>query len=506
MKNALITTFDKKGVDILAQFLVDNGFRIFSTGGTAKFLEDRGVEVTLIKDITGYPSILSGRVKTLHPTIFGGILADRERHKDEIKRYNLPLFDIVIVNLYPFEEVAKVADATPAEFIENIDIGGVALIRAAAKNFSRVAVVVDKNDYEAVKESIEEFGEVPYGSRKRLAIKAFAYTSYYDSLISHRFGLDLFEEKYLTLPFKKLFPLRYGENPHQSGLLFKSALSDSGIPQGEMLSGKPLSFNNIRDLDGALITLRDFPDAPCAVVLKHSTPCGIATAETIGKAYELALASDPLSAFGGIVGLNRRVDMECAELLHKTRFLECIVAPDYTDEALELMKKKKNRRIIKLDVYKNIPEFDCKMVSGGLLVQSRDRLEEKREDFRIVTDRAPTEDEWESLLFAWRAVKSVKSNSVLLVKGTATVGIGGGQTSRVDAAKIAVDKAGDRAKGSVAASDAFIPFPDALEVCAEAGATAVIQPGGSKGDPQAIEAANRYNIAMLFTGRRHFRH
>lgn len=506
MKNALITTFDKGGIAALARFLVDNRFRIFSTGGTARFLEDKGIEVTHIEDITGYPSVLSGRVKTLHPVVFGGILADRERHKEEIKRYNLPLFDIVVVDLYPFEEVAKERDATFAELIESIDIGGMALIRAAAKNFPYIAVVIDKDDYEVVKESIGEFGEVPYELRKELAIKAFAYSSYYDSLISHRFGLDLFDGRYLTLPFKEPFPLRYGENPHQRGVLFRSALPGLGVPQGEVLSGKPLSFNNIRDLDGALITLRDFPDTPCAVVIKHSTPCGIATAETVGRAYELALASDPLSAFGGIVGLNRKVDIECAELLHNTRFLECIVAPDYTDEALELMRKKKNRRIVKLDIYRDIPGFDCQMVSGGLLVQSRDRVEERMEDFRVVTDRSPTEDEWESLLFAWRAVKSVKSNSILLAKGTATVGIGGGQTSRVDAAKIAVDKAGNRAKGSVAASDAFIPFPDALELCAEAGVTAVIQPGGSKGDPQAIETANRYNIAMVFTGRRHFRH
>jgi phosphoribosylaminoimidazolecarboxamide formyltransferase/IMP cyclohydrolase len=518
IKRALLSVSDKRGITELARVLAKHKVEIISTGGTQAELKKAGIKSVSVSSFTGFPEILGGRVKTLHPKVFGGILAKRkdEQQKKEATEHDIKYIDMVVVNLYPFREVISRAGVTQEEAIENIDIGGPSMIRAAAKNFESVAVVVNPNRYEQIIKELEENdGSLSLVTRLDLAQEVFQHTTHYDSIIANYFNMVLppKEEEfpnYLSLSFEKIQSLRYGENPHQKASFYKNPLfKGASIPSSEILSGKELSYNNINDLDAALAMLEDFSEKPFAVLLKHTNPCGAACADTLNRAYEDALACDPVSAFGCIIGLNRVVDLETAKKIDETFFVECVLAPGYEKESLELLKKKKNRRFLacpQLLESKRERENEVKIIKGGALAQTPDDHQIKESDLKGVTEVSPTLEQVKSLLFAWRMVKHVKSNAILLVQGEKTVGIGAGQMSRVDSSMIAVRKAGDRAKGSVLASDAFFPMRDGVDVAAEAGVKAIIQPGGSKGDPEVIQAANEHKIAMVFTGIRHFRH
>jgi phosphoribosylaminoimidazolecarboxamide formyltransferase/IMP cyclohydrolase len=527
IKRALLSVSDKRGITELAKVLSRLGVEIVSTGGTQAELKKAGIKSISISSFTGFPEIFGGRVKTLHPKVFGGLLAKREdeQHKKEMGEQDIKYIDLVVVNLYPFEETVKRDKVTREEVIENIDIGGPSMIRAAAKNFESVAVVVNPDRYEKIVNELEENeGSLSFSTRLELAREVFEYTAHYDTMIARYFNTlspareDEFPD-YLNLSFEKIQSLRYGENPHQSASFYKNTLfKGASIPRCEILSGKELSYNNINDLEAALAMLEDFPEKPFAVLLKHTNPCGAACADTLAQAYEDALACDPVSAFGCIIGLNRVVDMETAKKIHETFFVECVLAPGYEPETLELLTKKKNRRFLAcpellepkkigdLEQGRKDRENDVKIIQGGALVQTPDDHQIKESDLKVVTETSPTPEQIKSFLFAWRMVKHVKSNAILLVQGEATVGIGAGQMSRVDSSIIAARKAGDKAKGSVLASDAFFPMRDGVDAAAQAGVVAIIQPGGSKGDPEVIKAANEHKIAMVFTGIRHFRH
>jgi len=518
IKRALLSVSDKRGIMELARALSKLGVEIVSTGGTQAELKKAGIKSISISSFTGFPEILGGRVKTLHPKVFGGILARRkdEQHKKEMGEQDIKCIDLAVVNLYPFEETVNKANVTQEEVIENIDIGGPSMIRAAAKNFESVAVVVNPERYDQItRELAENDGSLCLSTRMELAQEVFQYTAHYDVMIANYFGVlsppkeDEFQH-HLNLSFKKIQNLRYGENPHQRASFYKNTLfKGASIPRCEILSGKELSYNNINDLDAALAMIEDFPEKPFAVLLKHTNPCGAACANTLACAYEDALACDPVSAFGCIIGLNRIVDLDTAKKIHETFFVECVLAPGYKPEAFELLKKKKNRRFLAcpdlLNFQKN-KENVVKVIKGGALVQTGDDHQIKEGDLRVVTEVAPTPEQIKSLLFAWRMVKHVKSNAILLAQGEKTVGIGAGQMSRVDSSIIAARKAGEKAKGSVLASDAFFPMRDGVDASAQAGVVAIIQPGGSKGDPEVIKAADEHKIAMVFTEIRHFRH
>ena len=505
VKTALLSAFKKQDLENYASKLLELGVKIWASGGTAKYLSEKGLEVNSIEKLTGFDQLLNGRVKTLHPAVFAGILArDTEQDEKSLKEAGYPKFDLVYVNLYPFIENAfEIEDET--ELVELIDIGGIALLRAAAKNFRRTVVATDYDDLKQIIETLERENYIPEEMSRNLAVKTFFMTSYYDSIIAKRFWDGIHFPKYMSLAGtnENMPELRYGENPHQHAALYMTHPAE-GIPKAEVLWGKPLSFNNFVDLDSALTAVLDFKEPAC-VIVKHNSPCGIAVGKKLIDAYEAALASDPLSAFGGIVALNRKVDEETAELMSK-HFFECIVAPEYDEQALETLKKRKNLRILRLPEFVRKWRYNAKIIAGGVLVQNDDPEEELIGDWQVVTDTKPTEAQREDLIFAMKAAKFVKSNSVVIAKNGATVGIGGGLPSRVDAAILAVRKAGDRANGAVAASDAFLPFPDTLYVLAQAGVKALIQPGGSRNDKLSIEAANKLGVAMVFTGRRHFRH
>lgn len=518
IKRALLSVSDKKGITDLAKALSKLKVEIVSTGGTQAELKKAGIKSVSISSFTGFPEILGGRVKTLHPKVFGGVLAKREdkQHKKEMGEQDIKYIDLVVVNLYPFEETVNKAGVTQEEAIENIDIGGPSMIRAAAKNFESVAVVVNPKRYDQIIKELEENeGSVCLSTRLELAGEVFQHTAHYDAIITNYFNTlsppkeDEFPN-YLSLSFEKLQSLRYGENPHQKASFYKSPLfKGASIPGCEILAGKELSYNNINDLDAALAMIEDFSEKPFAVLLKHTNPCGAACAESLACAYEDALACDPVSAFGCIIGLNRVVDLETAKKIDETFFVECVIAPGYEPEALELLKKKKNRRFLacpQLLKSKRDKRIEVKIIKGGALVQTPDDYQIKESELRVVTEISPTPEQIKSLLFAWRMVKHVKSNAILLAQGEKTVGIGAGQMSRVDSSIIAARKAGEKAKGSVLASDAFFPMRDGVDAAAEAGVKAIIQPGGSKGDPEVIKAANEHKIAMVFTGIRHFRH
>ncbi|MBD3234717.1 MAG: bifunctional phosphoribosylaminoimidazolecarboxamide formyltransferase/IMP cyclohydrolase [candidate division Zixibacteria bacterium] len=513
-KTALVSVADKTGIEIFCKKLIEAGVNIIATGGTYRFLADNGIECGKIEDITGFPDLFDGRVKTLHPWIMGGILADRHKqpHLKAAEEHRISLIDIVVVNLYPFEEIVNKEGITHSDAIENIDIGGITLIRAAAKNHETVYVVTDPADYDAVIDELNSNRDTDE-LRRKLAEKAFNRTAHYDSLISAYFrsvnGLpDEFPEL-LPSGYRKSQNLRYGENPHQKAALYKNGYFNGvSLAKAILHSGREISYNNLNDLEAVLEMILDFEE-PFAVIVKHTNPCGAAVAENLAQAYSDALACDEMSAFGGIVGVNRIVDMETAKRIHDTFFLECILAPGYEPEALELLTRKKNRRIIScgdLRLHDYESGWTTKPIMGGQLVQSRDRFIPDSFDFETATKSEPTEEQLKSLSFAMKIVKHIKSNAIVIVNGTKTVGVGAGQTSRVDSAMIAVRKAGERAMDAVAASDAFFPMPDGLETLAKAGVTAVIQPGGSKRDPEVIEAANNHKIAMIFTGRRHFKH
>lgn len=514
IKRALVSVSDKTGIVEFASALAKAGVEIISTGGTKSLLEQKGVPVTGISEVTGFPEILDGRVKTLHPAVHSGLLAirNRESHQQQMKEQNLDYIDLVVVNLYPFAATIAKPDVTYEDAIENIDIGGPTMLRSAAKNHEFVTVVVDSADYAEVLEQIEKQGDTTLETRKRLAAKVFRHTAAYDALISDYLSRQLgetFPETY-TVTYEKVQELRYGENPHQKAAFYRKPLAGQGnITTAEQLHGKELSYNNINDANAALQIVKEFRE-PAVVAVKHMNPCGVGIGETIREAYQKAYEADPTSIFGGIVAANRVIDGATAELLHEI-FLEIVIAPDFTEDALQILTKKKNIRLLKLgDVFSQTGQPESyhmiTSVEGGMLVQDNDHLQLDESDLKVVTDRAPSEEELKQLLFGWKVVKHVKSNAIVLAKDDMTIGVGAGQMNRVGAARIAIEQAGDKAKGSVLASDAFFPMSDTVEQAAQAGITAIIQPGGSIRDEDSIAMANKHGIAMVFTGVRHFKH
>jgi phosphoribosylaminoimidazolecarboxamide formyltransferase/IMP cyclohydrolase len=506
-KRALISVSDKAGVTDLARGLADLGWEIVSTGGTARAIAEASVPVTPIEEITGFPEILGGRVKTLHPAVHGGILARRDLDSDraDLERQGIAPIDLVVCNLYPFQQTVARPDVTLAEAVEQIDIGGVTLLRAAAKNFAHVAVVTDPADYDVVLKEIGESGAVSEETRRDLALKAFEHTAAYDAAISRYLQGELSGEAFprtLALAFEYASTFRYGENPHQAGALYRLP-GGTGAAYARQLHGKGMSYTNWLDADGAWLAANDFSE-PTVAIIKHASPCGIASADTLVDAYRAALASDPISAFGGVVAVNRPLDLSTAQAIDEI-FTEIVMAPAFEEDALALLRGKKNRRLLEVPSSAEGRVWDLRGIDGGLLVQERD-YPDPSEDWKAVTERAPADEEMAAMRFGWRAIRHVKSNAILFAKGTATVGIGTGQPSRVDSVRLAAQKAGDAARGAIMASDAFFPFPDGVEVAAEAGVTAVVQPGGSIRDELVIEAANKAGMAMVFTGRRHFRH
>ena len=514
-KRAILSVSDKTGIVDFAKELVGLGFEVLSTGGTAKVLKEAGVPVTGVSEVTGFPECLDGRVKTLHPMIHAGILAMRgnPEHMQQLESLGVTPIDVVAINLYPFKQTILKPGVTLEEAIENIDIGGPTMIRAAAKNWQDVSVIVDPADYGKVIAEYKENGTVSRDTKVALAGKVFDHTAQYDTMISAYLRRQRGEEGLpadLSLTYEKVQDLRYGENPHQKAAFYREIGSHTNtLDAAEQLHGKELSYNNINDANGALDLLKEFgEEKPTAVAVKHANPCGVGTGDTICEAYRRAYDADPVSIFGGIVALNRPVDKDTAQELAKI-FLEIILAPDFDKDALEILTQKKNIRLLKLtDLAKpNSKELlDMKKVAGGLLVQSLDTELLHEEDLKCVTERQPTPEEMEQLKFVWKVVKHVKSNGIALAKDNATVGIGPGQTNRITALELAIKYAGDKAAGSVMGSDAFFPFSDCVQAAQKAGITAIIQPGGSIRDQESIDAANQAGIAMVFTGMRHFKH
>lgn len=513
IQRAILSVTDKTGLVEFARRLSALGVELVSTGGTAKLLRDSGIEVKDISDLTGFPEMLDGRVKTLHPKVHGGILHRREqpKHVAAIKEHGIQAIDMVVVNLYAFEKTATKPGVHFEELIENIDIGGPSLIRSAAKNFQDVAIVTSPSDYQEIASELERSGgALTRPTKWRLAQKAFATTAAYDSAIASTLerispeSVDLSQQTFpanLRFSFHKTLDLRYGENPHQKAAMFSDG-SGKGVANARQLQGKELSYNNIVDLQAAWDLAQEF-DEPAVAIIKHTNPCGTATGKTLAEAYKRALECDPVSAFGGVIGVNRPIDLAAAEEMHKL-FLEVIAAPGFDDAAKEKFLSKKNLRLV--EVVPADQKWILKNVSGGMLVQDADIRPLHESDLKVVTKRPPTPEETRALLFAWKVCKHVKSNAIVYARDGQTVGVGAGQMSRVDSAKIGAMKAQLPLKGTVAASDAFFPFPDGVEEIAKAGATAIIQPGGSTRDPEVIEAADRLGLAMLFTGVRHFRH
>jgi len=510
VKRALISVSNKEGIIPFAKQLTELGIEIISTGGTKRALEDAGISVISISNVTGFPEILDGRVKTLHPAIHGGILAIRsdERHQAALAEHGIRLIDLVVVNLYPFQQTIAKPDVTLAEAIENIDIGGPTMVRAAAKNYADVAIVVDPADYPTIIEELKTNGSIQAETRQKLAAKAFRHTAAYDAMIAE-YLTNLTGEEYpetLTVTYTKKQSLRYGENPHQSASFYAKPLGAAfSIAQAKQLHGKELSYNNINDANAAINLVREFQE-PAVAAIKHMNPCGVGVGATLLEAFTKAYEADPVSIFGGIIAVNREVDKETAERMHDI-FLEIVIAPSFSDEALAILTKKKNIRLLTLDfAAADVKEKTLVSVSGGLLVQDADTYTLEDAEWNVVTKRQPTEAECEQLRFAWNVVKHVKSNAIVLAKNGMTVGVGAGQMNRVGAAKIAIEQAGEQAAGAVLASDAFFPMDDTVEAAAKAGITAIIQPGGSIRDADSIRKADEYGIAMVFTGVRHFKH
>ncbi|MUT65631.1 bifunctional phosphoribosylaminoimidazolecarboxamide formyltransferase/IMP cyclohydrolase [Paenibacillus sp. NEAU-GSW1] len=514
IRRALISVSDKTGIVEFSRELASQGVQIISTGGTFNLLEKEGIPVIGISDVTGFPEILDGRVKTLHPAVHSGLLAvrDDEEHQKVMKELELDYIDLVVVNLYPFKETISKPNVEYADAIENIDIGGPTMLRSAAKNHKFVTVVVDAADYPAVIEEVKANGDTSFETRKRLTAKVFRHTAQYDSLIADYLSKQVGEtlpESY-TVTYEKVQDLRYGENPHQKAAFYKKPLAAAGnITTAEQLHGKELSYNNINDANAALAIVKEF-DEPAVVAIKHMNPCGVGIGVNIHEAYQKAYAADPTSIFGGIVAANRTIGAETAELLSQI-FLEIIIAPDFTQEALDILTKKKNIRLLKLGELSvaaadRQPEWLVTTVDGGMLVQESDVRSLTEADLQFVTDRKPTEEELKQMLFGWKVVKHVKSNAIVLVKNDMTIGVGAGQMNRVGSARIAIEQAGEQAAGGVLASDAFFPMGDTVELAAKHGITAIIQTGGSVKDAESIAAANANNIAMVFTGVRHFKH
>lgn len=506
---ALISVSDKTGIVALAEELHGMGVEILSTGGTAEILKGANIPVIEVSKATGFSECLDGRVKTLHPVIHGGILAvrDNKEHMDTMRDLGISLIDLVVINLYPFKETIQKENVTLEEAIEKIDIGGPAMLRSAAKNHKYVTVLTDPRDYNMVIEEIKKNGNTEYETRYRLALKVFQHTSNYDSLIAGYLNKDKQDEfpEILTLTYEKQQNLRYGENPHQNSALYREILGDSGGIVGAIqLQGKELSFNNINDANGAIALLKEF-EAPTIVAVKHTNPCGVATADNILEAYNKAYNADPLSIFGGIVAANSTIDEATAERMAEI-FLEVIIAPDFTNDAINIFSKKKNLRLIQIKNIKdkNINDYDIKKVIGGILLQQQN--EALMEVIREVTVKKPTEEELRDLIFALKVVKHVKSNGIVIAKNQQTLAIGPGQTSRIWALKNAIGNCTHELKGSVMASDAFFPFDDCVREAAKAGITAIIQPGGSVKDEDSVRASDEVGIAMVFSGVRHFKH
>lgn len=509
---ALISVSDKTGIVEFAQELSRLGVKIISTGGTASRLKDSGVDVVGISDVTGFPECLDGRVKTLHPAVHGGILAmrDRPEHMKQLADLNIETIDIVAINLYPFKETILKPSVTLEDAIENIDIGGPTMLRSAAKNHKDVTVICDPKDYGQVIQELSEKGSVSYDTRFRLALKVFQHTAAYDAMISDYLRKEIEAElpDNLTLTFEKVQDLRYGENPHQKAYYYKEVKPWAGsLVQAEQLHGKELSFNNINDANGALETLKEFEE-PAVVAVKHANPCGVGTGSDIFDAYVKAYEADPISIFGGIVAANRTIDASTAAEINKI-FVEIVIAPDFTEEALAILTQKKNIRLLKLnDILAKAPgdSYDLKKVGGGILVQETDDSLFEEEALKVVTDRVPTEREMEDLKFAMKVVKHIKSNGIVLAKEGRTIGAGPGQVNRIWAVENSIRQATAGTEGAVLASDAFFPFDDCVTAAAKAGITAIIQPGGSVNDEDSIKKANEMGIAMVFTGMRHFKH
>ncbi len=518
IRRALISVSDKTGLISFVQGLREMGVQIISTGGTAKLLKEQGIQVKEVAQFTGFPEILAGRVKTLHPKVHGGILVRRQdrRHLAQARRLGLELIDLVVVNLYPFEEWAPRRGIRLCDLIEQIDIGGVALIRSAAKNFESVGVVTRPSQYSMVLKELESGGgQLLEATRLKLAVEAFSETAYYDSVIhqalAHRSKVKLDWPARVVLAARRAQALRYGENPHQEGVWYQwPRISDGagGLSAARQLHGKGLSFNNLLDLDAALQLVAAL-DKPAAAIIKHTNPCGAACAKTLPQAFRAAYRSDPISAFGGIVGFNRPVDRATAKEILKSGFLECLAAPGFHPAALQALGIKKNLRILKvpaLQVRRSRRCIDIQQIDGGLLLQQPDEIVRKPSQWRAATKVLPTAGQLKDLYFAWVVARFVRSNAIVLVKGEKTVGIGAGQMSRVDSVRLALRYAGPRAKGAVLASDGFFPKPDGPALAVKAGVRAIVQPGGSIQDPEVIRVAQRARIPMLLTGERHFRH
>ena len=516
VKLALVSVSDKTGLVEFVRGLHAMGVEFISTGGTKKTIAEAGIPVTDISEYTGFPEMMNGRVKTLHPKVHGGLLAlrDNPEHMAVAAAHDIRMIDMVVVNLYPFEATVAKAGVTLEDAIENIDIGGPSMVRSAAKNYRSVAIVTNPGRYGQILDEMRaNDGAVTEGTRAELAVEAYTLTSGYDTAISTWLRAHLLKEEGLPSVVNyrglKVADVRYGENPHQAGAFYRRAsTAPYGLAAAKILQGKELSFNNYLDLEAVLAGVREF-DAPTAYIVKHTSPCGVASNDVLATAYTDALECDPLSAFGGIVGFNREVDGATAQAMldgmAKYGFLECVLAPMFSAEACALLAVKKNLRLVEVADLTAMDPLDFKRVTGGFVVQEPDRETDPKE-LRVVTKVAPTEEQLAEMRFAWRVMKTTKSNAIVYAKGTKTVGIGGGVYSRVDANKIAAEKAGDRAQGAVLASDAFFPMPDNVEVAAKAGIKAIIQPGGSIKDEVVIEACDRLGIAMVFTGIRHFKH
>ena len=514
-RRALVSVSDKKGLVPFAEELVALGFDIVSTGGTAALLREAGVAVVNVTDVTGFPEIMDGRVKTLHPNVHGGLLARAGRDDAALRKHGIELIDLAVVNLYPFGQVVANPKSTEADAIENIDVGGPAMLRAAAKNHARVTVVVDPADYEKVLEHYRSGKAPPAALKRQLATKAFAHTAAYDAQIASYLSRRVqdaaaaYPER-LVRAWQRKALLRYGENPHQSAALYVDPAAPVGaLAAATLLQGKPLSFNNLTDADAALACVRSWT-APACVIVKHANPCGVATGKKLEAAYERAYSSDPTSAYGGVIAFNRPLDERTAETILDNQFAEVIVAPKIEERAVEILERKPNIRVLECgEKAAQAHEWELKALDGGVLLQERDSIELSKKDLKTVTRRKPSRSELRDLLFAWKVVRHVKSNAIVLAQDEKTLGIGAGQMSRVMSVRIAVLQAQGQKfslKGAVMASDAFFPFSDGVETAAKAGVKAVIQPGGSVRDEEVIMAANKHGIAMVFTDRRHFKH
>ena len=511
IKRALISVSDKTGIAEFAKGLSILNIEILSTGGTAKLLQVNNIPVTEVSDFTGYPEMMSGRVKTLNPKIHGGILARRGKDEELMLQNDIKPIDLVVVNLYPFQKTIQNPECSEEDAIENIDIGGPAMLRSSAKNHISVTVIVDSSDYRFVLDEIHKNGDTTLEMRKSLALKTFEHTAQYDGTIANYLGRreDGFSNT-LNLQFIKSQTMRYGENPHQNAAFYKeSNLNEASVSSSQQIQGKPLSFNNLADADAALECVRDFENPSC-VIIKHANPCGVATRETIYEAYQSAYLTDPTSAFGGIIAFNCELDKDTAKSIINQQFVEVIIAPQISNDARSVLSQKENIRVLECgDLKKAKQSFDFKKISGGLLIQDKDLATLSSSDLRCVSSIQPTDSQMRDLLFAWKVAKYVKSNAIVYAKNQMTIGIGAGQMSRIYSAKIAGIKASDEnleVNGSVMASDAFFPFRDGIDAAAKAGIKAIIHPEGSMRDDEVIAAANEHNIAMIFTGIRHFKH